>query len=190
MERLTKIEPLTENSYNSTLKSRNILYVLGGTQKSLKKKFKTAAELYNRGLCKKILILSAPGIIEYDPRLGRKLTNDEWAINKLVELGVRKEDIEPVSLEKGFFGTFTEAKGISALVLKRGYKHLILVTSPYHTMRTWVTFSKFLKDRGITLYIYASNTLYIYASNDNIGLHNLLLEYFKLLLYKNFVLHS
>lgn len=180
MKRLIRVEPLTENSYNSTSKSTNILYVLGGSHKSLKKKFKTAADLYSRGLCEKMLLLSEPGITEYDPLLGRNLTNDEWAINKLVDLGVKKEDIEPILLKKGVFGTFTEAKGISDIALKRGYNHLILVTSSYHTMRTWVTFSKLLDGSGVTLYIY--------ASDESVGLRHILLEYVKLKCYESILL--
>ena len=61
----------------------------------------------------------------------------------IVDSGIKKEDVELVSLEKGFFGTFTEAKSISALVLKRGCKYLTLVSSMSHTMRGWVTFSRF-----------------------------------------------
>ena len=94
----------------------DVLYVLGSFQKSLKFKFKTAADLYYKGICKKILILSRTGKTEYSVSLGRNLTNDEWSILKLKEFGVPKEHIEPIKIKEGFFGTFAEAKGISSLL--------------------------------------------------------------------------
>ncbi len=179
-ERLVRIEHVPDISCKSPSNSNNVIYVLGGSQDSLKNKFETAADLYRRGLSKKILFLGRPGITQYDSLLNRNLTNNEWAINKLAALGIKKEDVEPVSLKKGFFGTFTEAKGISDIVLKRGYNRLILVTSSYHTMRVWVSFSKFSRDRDIDLYVY--------MSNEPVDLRDLLLEYFKLLIYNNLLL--
>ena len=182
MKRLVKVGPLLCGSHEAASEGDDLIYVLGGDQDSLKYRFKTATDLYHQGIGKKILILSEPGITEYDPVIERNLTNDEWAIRQLVDFGVKQEDIEPVSLEKGFWGTFTEAKGISALVFKSGYRHLTLVSSPYHTMRVWVTFSRFLQNRNVTLSIY--------ASNDHANLRNLLLEYFKLVIYENVVLYN
>ena len=179
-KRLVKIYSSPYTVRESPQNLEGIIYVMGGSQRSLKYRFQTAAELHHKGMGKKLLLLSEPGISEYDPQIGRNLTNDEWAVNKLVEFGVQKEDIELVILKKGHLGTFTEAEGISDIVLRRGYRSLILVTSSSHTMRTWLSFSEFLKDKN--------TALYIYASNDGISLYNLLIEYSKLLIYKNFVL--
>lgn len=179
-ERLVKIDTPPYTPCESSQELERVIYVMGGSQKSLKYRFKTAAELYQRGIGKKILVFSEPGITEYDPQIGRNLTNDEWAVNNLVKFGVKKEDIELVVLKKSHLGTFTEARGVSDIVLKRGYKNLILVTSSYHTMRTRLSFSKFLKDK--------STTIYIYASNDFVSLYNLIIEYFKLIIYKDLIL--
>jgi len=131
--------------------------------------------LYHRGLCKRIMSLSRPGITEYDHNLHRNLTNDEWFIDKLVGRGVKKEDIELVPVKHSFFGTLTEAKSITDTASKMGYKNLTLVTSPHHTMRTWLAFSKYAKERGIVLYLY--------ASNYHAALYELIFEYLKLVLY-------
>ena len=101
------------------------IYLLGGSQNSLQFKFNRTAMLYHQGICKKILILSRPGKTEFSSLLGRNLTNDEWAIQKLEDLGISKRDVEAVDIKRGFFGTFVEAKCISELVHKRGYKNLI-----------------------------------------------------------------
>ncbi|NOZ67823.1 MAG: YdcF family protein [Deferribacteres bacterium] len=180
MKKLVRIEPLPDVFWKPPSNSDNVIYVLGGGQNSLRNRFETAADLYRRGLSKKILFLDRPGITQYNALLSRNLTNNEWAIKRLVALGVKKEDAEPVSLRKGFFGTFTEAKGIPDIVFKRGYKRLILVTSSYHTMRVWKSFSEFARERNIDLYIY--------MSSEPVDLRELLLEYFKLLVYTNFLL--
>jgi uncharacterized SAM-binding protein YcdF (DUF218 family) len=36
------------------------IYVLGGSQRSLEHRYKTASELYHKGICKRIWILSRP----------------------------------------------------------------------------------------------------------------------------------
>jgi uncharacterized SAM-binding protein YcdF (DUF218 family) len=179
-KKLIMIEPLPLDCNDLHSKDKNIIYVMGGSQDHLEHRFKTAADFYHRKIATKILVLSRPGITEYDPTLNRNLTNDEWAIKKLEDLGVKKEDIEPVPLEKAFFGTLSEARGISQLVSKRGYNCLVLITSPYHTRRVWASFTKFLKDKGITYHVY--------QSDDCTDSMNLLLEYLKLIVYRDFLL--
>lgn len=180
LKQLTIVKPLPIAPNKSRLQSNNVIYVLGGPQDSLKAKFQTAADLCRRGQTKKILLLSESGITEYDVRLQRNLTNTEWAVQQLTSLGVDKEDLEPIRLKKAFSGTLTEAKAISDIATTRGYTHLILITSPEHTMRTQLAFSAFLKDREVNLYIY--------GSHDRVSLRELLLEYVKLFLYKNVLL--
>lgn len=179
-KQLTRVEPLRHTSHKVSSRSNSVIYVLGGSQESLKARFETAAQLAHQGFSKRILLLSEPGITEFDPSLSRNLTNDDWAIKQLTGLGIKKEDTELVSLKKGFFGTLSEARDISEIASKRGYKRLILVTSQYHTKRTWITFSKMFENRNITLSIY--------AANDPVRLRSLLYEYLKLVLYKNIVL--
>lgn len=177
---LVKIEPALPASIPSLKESNTVIYVLGGSQPSLENRFKTAADLYHQGMAFKIFILSRTGMTVYSPIVGRNLTNNEWATEKLVSLGVPKEDIELVKLEKRFFGTFSEAEGISNLVLNRGYKTLILVSSQSHTMRVWESFSKFVKNKKLNLFIY--------AANDHPSVYSLLQEYLKLKFYKLFLL--
>jgi len=146
---------LDELSYTNPLPSGSkvdAIYVLGGSQTNLEFKYKTASELYHKGICKRIWILSRPGITEYSVSLGRNLTNNEWSILKLTEFGVPSECIEPIKIKEGFFGTFTEAKGISSLVEKRGYKSLLLISSPEHLYRAEISFDNFLKDQNISIY--------------------------------------
>lgn len=157
-----------------------LIYVLGGNQDSLVSRFREAASLYHKGFSKKILILSRPGITEFSPELGRNLTNNEWATRELEKLNVRKEDIEPVSVQKKRFGTLSEAKDISDIVRKKGCDRLILVTSDYHTRRVLHSFLKYATDNSFELYIY--------GSEDEKNIRRLLSEYIKLFIYEHFAI--
>ena len=130
-------------------------------------------------ICKRILILSRPGKTEYSSLPGRNLTNDEWAILTLEELGIPEKRIEAISVKEGFFGTFTEAKGVSKLIKKRGYKSVILISSPYHTHRVKISFEKFLKDHNIMFYVQ--------GSGEEGRSRDLLVEFVKLKIYELFL---
>ena len=178
--KLVMEKPVPAGFSKQESKTTMLIYVLGGNQESLISRFRKASSLYHQGLSKKILILSRPGITEFNQELGRNLTNDEWSIRELEKLNVRKEDIEPASVKKGIFGTLSEAKDLSDIVRKKGCHRLILVTSNYHTRRVFTTFSKYASNNSLEIFIY--------GSNDTTGLGDLFLEYFKLFMYNNFAI--
>lgn len=180
MKRLVKGDVVPDDPSMPAPEPRSVIYVLGGNQKSLESRFGAAAYLCHHQIAKKVLLLSRPGITEYDARIGTNLTNDEWAIRTLALLGVKGDEVEPVVFEAGPFGTLSEAKGISALAYERGYTRLAVVSSAYHTMRVWLAFSRCLQNRGITLLVY--------GSDDPVGVSTLVREYAKLILYKYVVL--
>ena len=153
------------------------IYVLGGSQNSLELKFKRASELYHQGICKRIFILHRPGITEYSRLLERNLTNDEWAILRLEELGIPKEYVEPIWIKDEFFGTFAEAKSVSRLTKKRGYKNMVLISTPYHTRRVKISFENFLRNHEV-------RTLYVQGSDERVFLRYLLVEFIKLKIYE------
>lgn len=175
-------KPLTASISEKGLKIKPLIYVLGGNQDSLVNRFRKAAGLYHKGLSKNILILSRPGITEFSPELGRNLTNNEWAIRELERFNVRKEDIEPVSVQKKAFGTLSEAKDLSDIVRKKGCNRLILVTSDYHTRRALHAFLKYGSDNSFELYIY--------GSENEKNLIGLLSEYMKLFIYDHFAIQG
>ena len=142
-------------------------------------KYKTAAELFHKGICKRIWILSRPGKTEYNRSLGRNLTNDEWSVLKLKEFGVPEENIEPIKMDEGFFGTFSEAKGISSLIKGRGYKDILLVAQLYHTRRVKLSFNKFMTDQNVSLNII--------GSGEQLFLRHHIVEFIKLKIYQYFL---
>ncbi|HTN42831.1 MAG TPA: ElyC/SanA/YdcF family protein [Nitrospiria bacterium] len=178
--RLVKVVPANEIFSGASRDSNGIIYVLGGSQRSLESRFIKASALYRDGAAGRVLIMSRRGITEYNPMLGRNLTNDEWAVDRLMDLGVPKSDIELVSIPESFWGTFHEARAISELTLKRGHRYLLLVSSLYHTRRVWDSFSKMLQGRNVSLYVY--------PSEDPSKLKDLVIEYVKLLTYDNLLL--
>jgi hypothetical protein len=176
---LTKTVPLPDALLSGNNDGKSAVYILGGNQDSLREKFATVSELHFADRAGKILVLSRPGITEYDRQLRRNLTNDEWALQELAKRGIVTQQVELVPLEEEFFGTLTEAGGISRLARERGYRRLILITSRYHTARTWLAFSKYIQDDSM---------LAIYAAHDDSSLAGLVAEYIKLLIYKHIVL--
>jgi hypothetical protein len=176
VDRLVVIKPLPYDFIYSKPHLKRVIYVLDGTPGDLRWRFKTAASLYQNNVSRRIFILKDPGITEYDPQLGRNLRIDEWAIKKLGEFGVKKEDIEPLFLECGFFGTLREARTVSQEASSRGYDGLVLVSSPYHTKRVYESFSKYLAGKGVNIFVY--------ASEDQTNLIGLVKEYFKLVFYQ------
>jgi len=157
-----------------------ILYILGGNQGSLRQRYLIASTLYHSGLSKKIMILSRPGITEFDSILGRNLTNDEWSIRELRSLNVLQKDIELVSVNIGYLGTFREAMRVMDINRERGGGRIILVTSSYHTRRVFLAFSAFQMD--------LPGEIYVYGSVDSPKMITIISETVKLFLYENFLL--
>jgi uncharacterized SAM-binding protein YcdF (DUF218 family) len=180
LNRLVKVVPANEILTKPSHKVNGIIYVLGGSEQSLAGRFRKAARLYRDGAAGRVLIMSRPGNTKYSSPLGRNMTNDEWATDRMVALGVNGDDLEFVSIPEGFWGTYSEAKAISNLALKRGYQYLILVSSSYHTRRAWDSFSKMFQNHNVDLYVY--------GSEDDIKLSGLILECTKLLVYDDLLL--
>jgi len=133
------------------------IYVMGGSQHSLESRFRKAADLYHKRISDSVLILSRPGITQYSHRLRRNLTNDEWSLFRLQQLGVPRRSVEAIPIKGGIFGTLREAKAISRLIEKRGYKQSIVVSSPCHTRRVKASFEKFLTPENVRFFVQASD---------------------------------
>jgi DUF218 domain len=176
LSHLCKRTPLPTSFAENADQGRAVIYVMGGAQTELSDRFQTAAGLYRRLKPLEILILNIPGITRYEPSLHRNLTNYEWATMKLTGLGIDKASIHPISCSRRFFGTFSEAKCVSSLAFKGGYRDVVVVTSPYHTMRAWLAFDRFLRGSGMRLYIYPSKKV--------ANLKYLVVEEVKLFFYK------
>jgi uncharacterized SAM-binding protein YcdF (DUF218 family) len=162
-----------------------IIYVLGGSEKSLEARLRTAARLHRAGEAQKILFFAAPGITRFDPALGRNLTNQEWTLRELQALGVGADFAEPLALEQpACFGTRAEARALAGRSGERGYRSVVLVTSALHGRRALRTFIDAFKE-------YPDARLVLSLTEEQASLEQLLVEYGKLLLYTTALLrHS
>lgn len=172
LRRLTYVRHLPESASTHN----DVVYVLGGTPDSLKAKFRTASKLVRDGRAARVLVLRQQALMAFSPALGRNLTADEWVVENLGASGVTADAIEFVAFEEGFFGTWSEAKGISRFVKERGYRRLILVTSPFHSRRAWESFSRTIEQ--------PDTSLFLYLSGEPAYLRHLLPEFAKLLFYR------
>lgn len=159
---------------------QSVIYVLGGTRDSLVLKFRTAIGLCGSETANKIMLLSTPGITEFDEVLGRNLTNDEWALKELYGLDKADREIELIRVQEYFFGTLSEAVAVKAAVSSIGIRCLTLVCSAYHSRRVQVTFSNIFQG--------TETNIRIKTVDEEIGLIELLTEFVKLIAYESIVL--
>lgn len=157
----------------------DVLYVLGGNQDDLEIRLATVSSLYHQGVCARIWILSEAGSAEFSAELGRNLTNDEWAARKLQDFGVPQSAVEFKDVKIGFFGTLSEAEGVSELLMKKAVRSIGLVSSSYHTRRVRLAFQKLLDRQGITFFVM--------GADQTILLRHALLEFGKLKIYQWFL---
>ncbi|MDD5722588.1 MAG: hypothetical protein PHY29_02485 [Syntrophales bacterium] len=155
--------------------SFDIVYVLGGTQPSLQEKYERLGSLCRTIKYQKILILDRLGITEYRKEAGRNLTNNEWSLMQLERRGIKKQDVELVSMTDGYFGTLSEARAVTGLMGERGYRTALLITAPHHTARVKRSFGRMLK--------YNRGTCYVTSSEEEAAFGELLMENLKLMVY-------
>lgn len=155
--------------------TRVAIYVLGGSQNSLRLKYHTAVGLYQKGGAEKLMIASVEGITEYAQDIDRNLTKDEWTVRQLTSQGVKCEDISFIMLQDGFFGTLREAKTLKTICIERGIEKLLLVCSSYHCKRVRSTFSAIFKNTGVEIDVH--------SADEQVGLRGLFIEYLKLIFY-------
>ncbi len=119
-----------------------------------------AADLYHEGYSEKILMVQSY-------QAGEEILADEGIVlpgqaeqsrRVALELEVAKEDLKIIEGEAR--STFDEAQILAAYLEERtDLESLILVTSSFHTRRTYIIFNRVLPglDRDITLYSRASS---------------------------------
>lgn len=173
---LTQIDSLPDTTFDA-------LYILGGAPYASKFHYKKAASLYKSYSIKKVIILYSPGKNRYDPEKGRNLTNLEWSVKQLTNLGIDSQLIDTISTnnEKSF-GTYNEALAFAKKVRENKYKNVIIVSSIEHTKRIHFAFSKALRKTNCTFYIAASKH---HLPRKEIPIEFVKFTFYKLMLFKN-----
>jgi uncharacterized SAM-binding protein YcdF (DUF218 family) len=94
-----------------------------------------AADLYKSGLSSRIIM---SGI---SPSAGQMA-------ERAVAMGVKRSDI---ILEESSVSTFQNALFTREIMLRKGFRSAIVVSSPYHMRRTKMVFDRVFKDTGVRL---------------------------------------
>src|SRR5437660_1982750 len=145
-----------------------------------------AADLYRRGLAAMVLV--SPGKSSARRKqtiseLNVELPNDADLNRRvLIRLGVPPTAIHDIDEADGTIG---EARALRAIVLRRGIRSVLVVTSKYHTRRAGMTFRWALGD-SVRVHTIGSSYDDFEPSHwwhERSDFHYLIIEYQKLLLF-------
>ncbi len=105
------------------------------------------ADLYEKGLAPLIFLPRET------PPDGHALLNekgipfpDSRDLLKMILRGSGVPESASITTEDAVDSTFDEAREVLALAQEKGFRSLIIVTSPYHTRRAWLTFREVFKN--------------------------------------------
>ena len=115
------------------------------------------SDLFSKGLAPKIIITKGPqpdglshlkkmGIDYQEPR--------DLLLSILIRRGVPEASF--ILDDRTASSTFSEATHVKSIIDKAHYKSIIIITSPIHTRRAWLTFKEVLKDSKVDLMVYGS----------------------------------
>ena len=119
-------------------------------------RFKKAVELYNKGYSKNIVISYVPEQEHeyysfYNYIYGMKvLSSKEYNLSVFKYFGMDPQGIYFTNLPST--STYEEAVAIKEIMLKEGFKSMILVTSAYHARRAMIIFKWVFRNTGIKIY--------------------------------------
>jgi len=145
------------------------------------------ADVYNEGLAPMVLVSRErlpDGQAVMDGRGVHYPESRDLSIRALEGLGVPRSAI--IACDSFVESTFEEADAVREVVLEKGYGSLIIVTSPTHTRRSWLTFQKVFEEDDVKVQLVPSR--YSEFRSDDWWktrryLKEVLLEYQKLLYY-------
>ena len=123
------------------LEKADIIVVLGGDNNG--ERVEEGVKLYQQGYAKHLLMSGGS--------LAWKLTYAQWMKRQAVEGGVPESAI---LLEDKSKSTLEDAKFSLPIVVGKGFKSIILVTSPTHTRRAARVFRRVFSPAGVKVIIY------------------------------------
>ena len=133
---------------SAPLQQADAIAVLSGAA-VYKERTRYAAELFQAGRAQRIVLTNDNYQGGYSPKEDRNPFYYELETAELVRRGVPKDRIdvilEPVD------GTFAETKLLLQHAESQGWKSMLVVTSAYHSRRTWWTFRKVFKGSSLSV---------------------------------------
>lgn len=145
------------------------------------------AELFNKDLAPKIIVTRAPPPEGYAYLKARGIAYPE-SRDLLLKILRDLQVPDSAVIADGHIvtSTFSEAERVKKIIEDKGYGSVIIVTSPYHTRRAWLTFQEVLKENGVQIMMHASPYSGFSPGEwwkDRRYLKNVIIEYQKLLYY-------
>ena len=112
------------------------------------------ADLYKQGLAPLVLLTWEVPPDGYGLLKERGLHYPENVdLLRMVLRGLGVPDAALLKGDRRIASTYDEAVLVKALVEKRGYGSIILVTSPPHSRRTWMTFKRILREADCRIFV-------------------------------------
>jgi len=147
-----------------------------------------SADLFTRGLAPRVFIAREP-IPDGLEMLRQKGIAYPESIDRtamiLKELGVPESAV--IRSEQPVESTFEEAERVGAVLLDNKYRSLILVTSPTHSRRVWLTFRKAIPDKEVRITVMPAPYSKFRAEDwwkTRRYVREVIMEYQKLIYYK------
>jgi uncharacterized SAM-binding protein YcdF (DUF218 family) len=167
-------KPLVVASDSST---GDAAYVLAGGA-AMRERLAAAADLVQMHRVPRILLMRDNDLSAFSFKAGRNWTPTEWAVDYLKWRGVPDEAIQVVDDRKlSRLGTLDEARSVAA-GLPANVTRLVLVTSPAHTRRSVLAFTRNLPKRIAVLSFPA-----VEIRQSSEFYNPLIVEYVKLFVY-------
>jgi uncharacterized SAM-binding protein YcdF (DUF218 family) len=116
-----------------------------------------SADLFARGMAPRIFITreSIPDGLETLKQKGIAYPESiERTAMILIGLGVPESAV--IRNDQPVQSTFEEAERVGAVIKEKKYRSLILVTSPTHSRRAWLTFRKAIPDKEVRITVMAT----------------------------------
>lgn len=156
---------------NKTMVHADAIAVLGGEHRA---KLPAVAACYREGYAPRILLADDGVFSAWSDKHNRNLYQVEWAEEELVALGVPRQAITRLPFEKS--GTYYDILAVKRYVLRNGIKRIILITTDYHTRRTYWTARWLLRSCDVAIGIFP-------VPSWSLSPRDLAREYLKFFLY-------
>lgn len=118
----------------------------------------TTADAFQRGLAPRIFMAREEPDDGYDLLRERGIDypeNVDLMLMLLEQQGIPQSVF--LTSDREVDSTVDEAEYVRDLIIKRGDKSLILITSPTHSRRVWLTFKKVLKETNVRILVLPSS---------------------------------
>jgi uncharacterized SAM-binding protein YcdF (DUF218 family) len=125
------------------------MVVMAGSQSE---RLPAAAALFKKGTASNILLTNDGVLGAYSEEKQRNLYQVEWAESELLKMQVPKKAI--VKLSYSSRGSIYDALNTRMVVREKAIKSIIIVTSDYHSKRSFWTFDKILRNNPVVIGIY------------------------------------